>query len=403
MQQVSNHTMTSNQKWTMASTTIGQGLESMDMSFLSFTLTSIIASLHISSGAAGMLSTITTLGSLLGGIFFGIIADKFGRVKVLTYTIFIFAFATAGIYFTSNIFMLYILRFLVGVGAGGEYGAGMTLIAENFDKSKLGRAISITTIGGQVGSIMAALLAAVMIPVVGWRSIYLVGLVPVIFAFIVRRNVKESDDFIKTMETDKADRPKVSIAKLFKTPKLTMQTMALMLMVVVQIAGYYGLINWLPSIMQKKLGLSVSGSSEWMIVTIIGMSVGMMVFGTILDKFGPRISFGIFLLTAAVAVFGITFAFNGLTLLLASTVLGFFSNGMYGGYGVIVSLLYPTEIRSTANNFIVSVGKAIGGFSPAVIGLLMESHSLLFIMSLLSIAYVISFCTMLSIPALKNI
>ena len=203
------------------------------------------------------------------------------------------------------------------------------------------------------------------------------------------------------METGK--RPKVSVKKLFATPRLAYQTIALIVMVIVQIAGYYGLINWLPSIMQKKLGLSVAGSSLWTIVTIIGMSAGMLTFGTILDKIGPRKAFGLFLLVASVAVYGITFSFNGFTLLLASTVLGFFSNGMYGGYGAIISRLYPTEVRSTANNFIMGFGRAIGGFSPAIIGLLMESHSLLVIMAMLSVLYLISFITMMTIPALKGL
>lgn len=401
MENVQSHSaMTKSQKWVLASTTIGQMLESMDISFISFAMSSIIISLNISTAQGGMLSTVTTFGSLLGGILFGLLADRFGRVKILTYTIFIFAFATAGIMFAQNFITFAILRFLVGVGSGGEYGSGVAMICESFKKKQQGKSTSLSTIGGQVGSILAAALSAIMIPFFGWRALFLMGIIPIFFAFVIRRNLKESQEFVDTMETEK--RPKVSIKKLFANPRLAWQTAALVVMVIVQIAGYYGLINWLPSIMQKELGLSVSKSSLWTIITIIGMSFGMMTFGTILDKFGPRRAFGIFLLVAAVAVYGITFAFNGVTLLLAATVLGFFSNGMYGGYGVVISRLYPTEVRSTANNFIMGCGRAIGGFSPAVIGLLMENHSLLLIMALLSVLYLISFTAMMSIPALKN-
>ncbi|WP_220729116.1 MFS transporter [Apilactobacillus zhangqiuensis] len=402
MENTQDHTSTTKaQKWVLASTSIGQMLESMDISFISFAMSSIIIGLHISTAAAGMLSTVTTFGSLLGGILFGLLADRFGRVRILTYTIFIFAISTAGIMFAQNFITFAILRFCVGLGAGGEYGSGVAMVAESFKKKQLGKSVSITTIGGQVGSMMAAVLAAIMIPAFGWRSLFLIGIIPIFFAFIIRKNLNESQDFIDTMETGK--RPKVSVKKLFATPRLAYQTMALIVMVIVQIAGYYGLINWLPSIMQKKLGLSVAGSSLWTIVTIIGMSAGMLTFGTILDKIGPRKAFGLFLLVASVAVYGITFSFNGFTLLLASTVLGFFSNGMYGGYGAIISRLYPTEVRSTANNFIMGFGRAIGGFSPAIIGLLMESHSLLVIMAMLSVLYLISFITMMTIPALKGL
>ena len=400
MENVQRHSaMTKSQKWVLASTTIGQILECMDSSFVSFALSSIIVSLNISTAQAGMLSTITSFGTLLGGILFGLLADRFGRVKILTYTIFIFAFATTGIMFVQNFTALAILRFLVGVGTGGEYGSGVAMICESF-KKKQGRSTSISTIGGQVGSILSAAVSSAMIPLFGWRALFLIGIIPIFFAFIIRRNLKESQEFIDTMQ--RKDRPKVSIKKLFATPRLAWQTGALIVMVIVQIAGYYGLINWLPSIMQKQLGLSVSKSALWTIVTFVGMSIGMMTFGTILDKFGPRKAFGMFLLIAAVAVYGIIFAFNAATLLLAATVLGFFSNGMYCGYGVIISRLYHIEIRSTANNFIMGCGRAIGGFSPAVIGLLMENHSLLLIMGTLSVLYLISFSAMMSIPGLRN-
>ncbi|WP_203619629.1 MFS transporter [Apilactobacillus nanyangensis] len=392
---------TKSQKWVLASTSIGQLLESMDVSFISFAMSSIIVGLNISAGAAGMLSTVTTFGSLLGGIIFGLLADRFGRVKILTYTIFIFAISTASIMFAQNFITFLILRFCVGLGTGGEYGTGVAMICESFKKKELGKSVSFTTIGGQIGSMLAALLSALVIPLFGWRALFLVGIIPIFFAFVIRRHLKESEEFVDTMK--RPDRPKVSIKKLFATPKLAYQTVALIVMVIVQIAGYYGLINWLPSIMQKKLGLSVSGSALWTIVTICGMSLGMFAFGNVLDKLGPRKAFGIFLLVSAIAVYGVTLAFNGFTLLLAATILGFFSDGMYGGYGTVISRLYPTEIRSTANNFIIGVSRSIGGFSPAIIGLIMENHSLWVVMGMLSILYLISFCSMMSIPSFKEL
>ncbi|MHA8138044.1 MFS transporter [Lactobacillaceae bacterium Scapto_B20] len=396
-----SRTLTSNQRWTLASSTTGFGLENMDVMFLSFALTSIIADLHISAGAAGLISSVTNLGMLLGGIIFGILADKYGRVKIFSHTILIFAVATAAMYFANNLFLVYLFRFIAGVGAGGEYGAGVTLIAENFKHGKIAKWTSIAAIGGQIGAIAAALVAAWVLPNWGWHALFLVGLVPIIFAIFVRTHLKETPEFEAEAKRQTA-KPKVSIKELFATKQLTYQTLALIVMVIVQIAGYFGLMNWLPSIMQKQLGLSVSGSSTWMIVTIIGMSLGMLTFGTIMDYFGPRRAFGIFLLVAAVSVYAIIFAFNAWTLLLASTVVGFFSNGMYGGYGAIISRLYPTQIRATANNFIMSLGRAIGGFSPVIIGILMEHYSLTVVMTSLSGLYLISLLTMLSIPALKT-
>jgi len=401
METTSSHqALQTTQKWTLASTSAGFALEHMDVMFLSFALSSIIATLHITGAQAGLISSISNIGTLVGGIGFGLIADRFGRIKVFTYTIFIFAFATAAMAFANSLTLVYLFRFLSGVGSGGEYGVGITLIAENFDVEKLGKMSSLAAVGGQCGAILAAIAAALIIPSLGWHALFLFGLVPVALIYFIRRHLHESDAFVTAHQTKKQPH---RIRVLFQTPRLAYQTVALIIMTTVQIAGYYGLMNWLPAIMQKKLGLTVSGSSFWMIATILGMSLGMVTFGHVLDYFGPRRAFGIFLLAAAVALFGILLAVNQVTLLLAGAVLGFFSDGMYGGYGAIVSRLYPTEVRATANNFIVNIGRTIGGFSSVVIGFLMDHSTLFAVMGFLSVLYLISFLVMLTIPALRQL
>lgn len=395
--------MSTNQKWVLASMSSGFLLENMDVMFLSFSLSEIIAQMHISSAAGGWIGTFTNLGMFFGGALFGLLGDRIGRVKTFSYTIFLFAIATGLTYFAHNITALYALRFLAGIGAGGEYGVGIALIAENFQANQIGRASSVAAVGGQIGSIVAALLAAWIIPAYGWNTLFLFGVVPVVLTYFVRRHVKESDEFLAAHKKAKETSEKISFSRLFETPRLALQTLGLMLMTIVQIAGYFGLMNWLPSIVQKKQGLSVSGSSYWMIATIIGMSIGMMVFGTIMDKIGPRWAFGIFLLGSAVVVFAIVNVTSYWAMLLAGALTGFFSNGMFGGYGAVISQLYPTEIRSTANNLIMNTGRAIGGFSSVIIGALMDHYNLYVVMGFLSALYILSFLVMISLPGLREI
>lgn len=395
--------MSTNQKWVLASMSSGFLLENMDVMFLSFSLSEIIAQMHISSTAGGWIGTFTNLGMFFGGALFGLLGDRIGRVKTFSYTIFLFAIATGLTYFAHNITALYALRFLAGIGAGGEYGVGIALIAENFQANQIGRASSVAAVGGQIGSIVASLLAAWIIPTYGWNTLFLFGVVPVVLTYFVRRHVKESDEFLAAHKKVEETGEKISFGRLFETPRLALQTLGLMLMTIVQIAGYFGLMNWLPSIVQKKQGLSVSGSSYWMIATIIGMSIGIMVFGTIMDKICPRWAFGIFLLGSAVVVFAIVNVTSYWTMLLAGALTGFFSNGMFGGYGAVISQLYPTEIRSTANNLIMNTGRAIGGFSSVIIGALMDHYNLYVVMGFLSALYIISFLVMISLPGLREI
>lgn len=403
MDNTQNTAMSTNQKWVLASMSSGFLLENMDVMFLSFSLSEIIAQMHISAAAGGLIGTFTNLGMFFGGALFGLLGDRIGRVKTFSYTIFIFAIATGLTYFAHDINMLYALRFLAGIGAGGEYGVGIALIAENFESSQIGRASSVAAIGGQIGSIVAALLAAWIIPKYGWNTLFLFGIMPVVLTYFVRRHVKESDEFLQAHQKAQETHEKISFSRLFATPHLALQTLGLMVMTIIQIAGYFGLMNWLPSIVQQKQGLSVSGSSYWMIATIVGMSIGMMVFGTVMDKIGPRWAFGIFLLGSAIVVFAIVNVTSYWAMLFAGALTGFFSNGMFGGYGAVISQLYPTEIRSTANNLIMNTGRAIGGFSSVIIGLLMDHYNLYVVMGFLSALYIISFLVMITLPGLKQI
>lgn len=391
--------MTKYQKKVLFSTSAGIALENMDIMFLAFSLSSIITTFGISSTLAGFISTITNLGMLVGGIFFGLMADCFGRVKVFSYTVLLFSIASVLMYFASNIYLVYLFRFIAGIGAGGEYGACMALLSESISKKHLGIATSIAGVGAQVGAALAAILASFIIPTLGWEMLYVIGVLPIFMVLYIRRDLKEPEAFHDNQKEQKSSR----LADLFTTKELTLQTIGLSIMVTVQIAGYFGLMNWLPSIMQQRLNLSVSGSSLWMVCTILGMSLGMLTFGTIMDKIGPQIAFAIFLLFSSVSVYLLILATNKFTLVAAAMIVGYFINGMYGGYGAIISSLYPTTIRATANNFIMNLGRAIGGFSSILIGFLIDHYSLTAVMLFLTIIYLISLAVVLLLPGMRQL
>lgn len=391
--------MSKYQRKVLLSTSAGIALENMDIMFLAFSLSSMIATFHISGTQAGMIATITNLGMLVGGIFFGLMADKYGRVKVFSQTVLLFSIASLLMFFASNIYLVYLFRFIAGIGAGGEYGACMSLISESFSKKQIGRASSIAGIGAQVGAALAAILAAVVIPWLGWKMLYVIGVLPVLMVLVIRRGLEEPEDFQKTRATGKTTK----LSHLFETKHLAWQTIGLSIMVTVQIAGYFGLMNWLPSIMQAQLGLSVSGSSLWMVSTIVGMSLGMLTFGIIMDKLGPRTAFTIFLLCSSLSVFLLVMAHSQWSLVTAAVVVGYFINGMYGGYGAIISSLYPTEIRATANNFIMNLGRAVGGFSSIVIGFLMDHYNLTAVIIFLSSIYLVSLLVLMTITGVKEL
>jgi MFS family permease len=384
-------------KKTVVASVAGLTLEGMDIMFISFAMSMIIAEFHIDMAAGGLISSITNLGMLAGGVIFGILADKFGRVRIFTYTILLFAVGTALTGLAQNIEQVYLFRFIAGLGAGGEYGIGMALVAEAWPKNKQGRASSYVSVGAQYGVILAALLSAMILPSWGWRGLFFVGLAPVIFAFIVRKKLDESPVWVESQKKKQLVQKQGKLKQLFATPRIAVTTVALAIMATVQIAGYNGLMIWLPSMLQQSQGLSVSSSALWTISTAAGMIAGMLTFGQFIDRFGMKRSYGIFLVASAVAVFFYSFASGSTGLLIGGAIVGFFSNGMFAGYGALISKYYSVEIRSTATNTIFNFGRALGGLSPILVGYILQHANVTVAMTYLALLYCISFIAMVSL------
>jgi MFS family permease len=390
-------------KKTVVASVAGLTLEGMDIMFISFAMSMIISEFHIDMAAGGLISSITNLGMLAGGVIFGILADKFGRVRIFTYTILLFAVGTALTGLAQNIEQVYLFRFIAGLGAGGEYGIGMALVAEAWPKNKQGRASSYVSVGAQYGVILAALLSAMILPSWGWRGLFFVGLAPVIFAFIVRKKLDESPAWLESQKKKQQVQKQGKLKQLFATPKTTVTTLALAIMATVQIAGYNGLMIWLPSMLQQSQVLSVSSSALWTISTAAGMIAGMLTFGQFMDRFGMKRSYGIFLLASAVAVFLYSYASGSTGLLIGGAIVGFFSNGMFAGYGALISKYYSVEIRSTATNTIFNFGRALGGLSPILVGYILQHANVTVAMTYLALLYCISFIAMISLRKGKGI
>lgn len=394
---------TKNDRKALIAAIVASGMDDLNVMFLAFSMSTIISQLNLTGAQGGWIGTITNFGMLFGGLIFGVLADKYNKFKVFKWTIIIFSIATGLIFFTESIGYLYLMRFIAGIGVGGEYGVAISIMAGIVPQEKMGRISSLNGIVGQIGSITSAILAGLIAPIFGWRGLFLFGLIPLLLVLWMHFAVKADQISDNGCSSVKADATaKGRIADLFKTKALTHQTLALMVMTTVQIAGYFGMMNWLPTIMQANIGVSVSGSSAWMVTTILGMCLGMLVFGQLLDQFGPRLVYGLFLICSSASVYFFTFAKTAPQLLIGGAILGFFVNGMFAGYGAMITRLYPYEVRTVANNTILNVGRAIGGFSSVIIGMILDSSGVPTVMIFLASLYMISFLFMMSLPNLKQ-
>lgn len=401
--------VTRKERWKiMWASIIGYAMDGLDVLILSFAMAAIVSEFGLTLGEGGLIATYTLIGTVLGGYLFGIFADYFGRVHTFSLTIIIFSIFTGACAFADNVTHLNILRFLAGLGLGGEYGIGMTLVSETWPAAKRARATAGVAMGWQAGAVLAAILAAVVLPDYGWRGLFLVGVVPALLAAWARHGINEPPMWVKRKEMKKElaarkergetltaeeeeqleEAKKFPLAHLFASPSKTVTTLSLTVMTSVQNFGYYGIMVWLPMILLKEHGLTTKSMSGWMIVTVIGMIAGIYVFGYLCDRLGRKVPYLIFYICAAAMVYIYVNLGTPVALLFGGAFLGFFCNGMMAGYGTLLSENYTTDARSTAQNFIFNTGRAVGGFAPAIIGALAQSHGFSAAFALLSCVYV---------------
>lgn len=372
---------------TLWASTVGYAMDGLDMMILAFTMPLIIAYFGINAAQAGSISTITLLGSVIGGIVFGVLADKYGRVRVFTWTILIFSLFTGLCAISPNLETLGVFRFLAGLGLGGEFGIGMTLVSEAWPKKYRSRATAVVATGFQFGIVLATLAVLFISPKFGWQGVFVAGVLPAILAFWSRRNLQEPEIWVKLKDQNKN---KIAIGQLFSSGKTTKVTIGLIIATSVQNFGFYGIMTWMPTMLSTELGYNFNKTTMWTVVTIVGMIIGIMVFGVLADKIGRRPSYLIFLFASAIIVWIYFQQTSMAVLLILGGILGFFVNGMMGGFGALLAENYPTEARSSAENVIFNIGRAIAGFAPFIIGYISLNHSLSYALSLISGIYILS-------------
>ncbi|AHN26495.1 MFS transporter [Gilliamella apicola] len=387
VKQVESEQTTPYQKKTLFASTVGYALDGMDMMILGVCFSLISVSFNLSKTDLGTLTSVTLLGAVLGGILFGVLADKYGRVRVFSWTILIFSLFTGLCAISPNYESFLIFRFLSGLGLGGEFGIGMTLVSESWPKNKRSRATSIVALGFQAGIILSTLTVNFVGQSYGWRWAFAVGVLPALFVAWTRKGLDEPEIWQNLKDQNKNE---IAVGKLFKTPKTTATTIGLTIACAVQNFGFYGLMVWMPSMIASELKLPFKDTLYWTISTTIGMSLGILIFGWLCDKFGRRPSYIIFLLISAVSIWFYFQQTDMIILIIFGSAIGFFVNGMMGGYGALLAEHYPTDARSSAENIIFNVGRGIAGISQVLIAYFATMYSISYALALLSATYLLS-------------
>jgi len=382
----------------------GWMLDAMDVMLYAFALGAIRDEFGLSGAQAGALASVTLLSSAFGGIGFGILADRYGRARMLQVAILVYSLCTAMTATAGSVLALVLWRTLVGIGLGGEWSAGSVLVAETWPTAHRGKAIGIMQSGWAVGYMLAAGLAALVMPKFGWRPLFLVGVVPALLAFWIRRHVPEPPQWRPGAKTASPFR---GIREMFRGALLRRTLIATGIATFLMFA-YWGLFTWVPSFLaapidQGGAGMGVVRSTGWIIPMQIGALAGYLSFGFLADRFGRRPVFLVFVLSAAalVPLYGAA-ATRPVVLMLLGPAIGFFGHGYFSVFGSMLAELYPTAIRATAQGLCYNSGRAVSALAPMTIGAIADVHGLGPALGTTSLFFVGAGILMMRLPETKG-
>jgi MFS family permease len=379
---------TSAQRRALAAASLGWMLDSMDVMLYAMVLPAVQKELHMTSALSGAMMSATLIAAAAGGIFFGWFADRMGRTRALNASMLLYSVATMLCGFTHTAMALAACRILLGLGMGGEWASGASLVAESFPAAHRGKALAFVQSFWAIGYALGAGITALILPRFGWRAVFFAGVAPALLTLWVRRSVHESPEFQRERQANP------SPWQIFRGP-LARGTLVCSTMNAATLFAWWGLFTWTPRFLSLPVaqgghGLSIVNTSTWTIVMQLGTFLGYISFGSIAERFGQKRTYIAYLLIAAAAVPVFASVASPWMLLIIGPIVGFFGTGYFSGFSVISSELFPTHLRATAMGFVYNIGRVASAAAPYLIGLLSEKHGLGAALMLTSVAFVLA-------------
>ncbi|MGO4416797.1 MFS transporter, putative metabolite:H+ symporter [Cupriavidus sp. OV038] len=379
--------------------------DSMDLGLMTFVLGSIKAEFGLTAAQAGMLASSSFLGMFLGAAIAGLLADRFGRKPVFQVSMIFWGVGSLMCGLADNVTTLMLYRVLLGFGMGMEFPIGLSMVSEIVPAKSRGKYVAILEGFWPIGFIAAGAMTYFLLPMIGWRGIFIALAVPAVFVFVVRRMVPESprwlEDVGRKREADAVmagieqrverawGRALPPVAATYRSPQPTnrkarfmelwsgpyaRRTIMLWSVWFFALLGYYGLTTWLGALLQQA-GYAVTKSVLYTVYISLAGIPGFMFSAWLLEKWGRKPTCALMLLGSAVAAYAYGQAAVHKVpveqLIAAGLCMQFFLFGMWSVLYAYTPELYPTRSRATGSGFASSIGRIGSLAGPYLVGVLL--------------------------------
>ncbi len=407
-------TITPGQRRTLLAAAMGWMLDSFDVMLYAMVLTHIMRDLGMAKGTAGLLNTLTLLASGIGGVLFGFIADRIGRKRALMLSILTYSICSFASGLATTVLMLAVFRFILGLGMGGEWNTGATLVAETWPTELRAKAIAVVQSSWAIGYAAAALVSGIVLHTFHWRAVFFVGILPALVTLWIRKDVPESEMWqehhrvaAQSSAVMRQEHEQLSFSDLF-AGGYARHTFVLLFVNFFGMFGWWGLFTWIPPYLslpveQGGRGFGVMGTTGLLVfLNLAGMFPGYASFGWVADRLGRKRSFILYTAVAALLVPIYARAVNPTALLLLGPLVAFFGTGFFSGSGIIGSEIFPTRIRARALGFTYNGARTLSALAPFVIGRVGQAKGLGWAFYLCAISFAVAAVISTQLPETKG-
>ncbi|PLT30280.1 MFS transporter [Peribacillus deserti] len=351
---------------------LGWLFDAMDVGMLSFILVALAADWGLTSEQVGWIGSVNSIGMAAGALLFGLMADRIGRKNVFIITLLLFSIGSGLSAFTGSLTVFLILRFLIGMGLGGELPVASTLVSESVPAEKRGKVVVLLESFWAGGWLLAALISYFVIPEYGWKAALLISVIPALYALYLRLKLPDSPRYERIKDVKK---PSVweNLSGVWAA-EYRKQTITLWVLWFCVVFSYYGMFLWLPSVMVLK-GFTLIKSFQYVLIMTLAQLPGYFTAAWFIERLGRKFVLVTYLIGTAISAYFFGEA-ESLALLITSGIfLSFFNLGAWGALYAYTPEQYPTIIRGAGAGMAAAVGRIGGVLGPLLVGYLVAQKT----------------------------